>query len=132
VADEDLAVEQRPFGEAERPELRDRGQEIAAVPIDDPETGLVIRDERPDAVPLQLEEVIRGIEALRGKTRPHRRERPRESGRGARRVKKRGVVWPSAGRSRHRSEYAARACATGRLRRFLARHLRGLRGLAAA
>ena len=134
VAHDDLPVQQRALRQAKRPQLGHGGQQVPAVAIDDPQAGLVLRHERADAVPLQLEEVVRGVEAAARQAGAHRGEGPREGSRRLRRIQQERMFGPGADRSRHQSSMRpALALSRGQeafLRALLARSVRS--GFAAA
>src|SRR5438046_1373932 len=78
IADDDLAVQEGSIRDAHVPKLGDRREEIAAGAIDQAQARAITRKERPDAVPLQLEEVVRRVEGTPGEPRTHRHDGTRE------------------------------------------------------
>src|SRR5438874_1597481 len=78
IADDDLAVQEGAIRDAHVPKLGDRREEIATGAIDQAQARAITRKERPDAVPLQLEEVVRRVEGTPGEPGTHRHDGTRE------------------------------------------------------
>jgi len=59
VADDDLAVEERALGDPRVAQLGEERKEVAAAAVGEANAPAVVREDRADAVPLHLEQVIR-------------------------------------------------------------------------
>src|SRR6185503_10629985 len=128
IADDDLAVEDRALRDRESRELWDQWKQVTAAAVGETKVAAVHRRDGAEAVPLQLEEMIGGVERVCREARPHGCEIPRQRSVRARDLEE---SWMLAARRARITTHSPSISSGPCLRRFLSRALLARRGLLA-